>query len=557
MACAFATFLPFTAFAGGKKATPTIALSANAEQQNLSWAINKDWQSATLRIGSPNIDAFSIDFDLSQPISFSILDIDGNKLPDGLYTWELKVNTEALQTRQETAPDAGSSTNEQGLSASGVVSILNGSFVIPKSTGVDSDTPSALKDQVFSDDLIVQGSIATGFDAVNGESFGFDTIRLKENNLRIHFQDTSVSASFPTRDWRILINDTGNGGGNYFGIEDTDAGTIPFRVEAGAGNHALYVDNGGEVGFGTSTPVVELHSVSGDTPTLRLEQDGSSGFTAQSWDLGSNETNFFIRDASNSSRIPFKIKPAAPTNALFVDVDGDIGLGTQSPDSRLDIEDAVPALRFTNTTANSTWDLSTSSTGVGVASTSTSGTVLEVSASSDPAIVFRDRDEGAAWSMTAKGGDELFEVTNPDGDVSWSITVDGDLTIPGSLTAAGTIYPSDFNIKNNIVPVDSKDMFKRVAEMPISTWTYNSDKKGTRHMGPMSQDFKAAFNLGDKDTAINVVDAGGVALAAIQGIDQVIKEKDAKIEALEMKQKRMEQQLQTLLKEVQSMKEKN
>ena len=55
-----------------------------------------------------------------------------------------------------------------------------------------------MPDQVIPDDLIVQGSLCVGFDCVNNESFGFDTIRLKENNTRIKFEDTSVGASRPT-----------------------------------------------------------------------------------------------------------------------------------------------------------------------------------------------------------------------------------------------------------------------------------------------------------------------------------------------------------------------
>ena len=58
-------------------------------------------------------------------------------------------------------------------------------------------------DQVFIDDVIVQGSLCVGQDCSNGENFGFDTQRLKENNLRIHFNDTSASASFPSNDWRL------------------------------------------------------------------------------------------------------------------------------------------------------------------------------------------------------------------------------------------------------------------------------------------------------------------------------------------------------------------
>ncbi|MDH3745967.1 MAG: hypothetical protein OES47_12775, partial [Acidobacteriota bacterium] len=80
--------------------------------------------------------------------------------------------------------------------------------------------PAATADQVILDDLIVDGSACIGQDCVNGESFGFDTIRIKENNLRIKAQDTSSSASFPTRDWQITFNDSSNGGQNKFSIDD-------------------------------------------------------------------------------------------------------------------------------------------------------------------------------------------------------------------------------------------------------------------------------------------------------------------------------------------------
>ncbi len=39
-----------------------------------------------------------------------------------------------------------------------------------------------------------------------------------------------------------------------------------------------------------------LHATTGDTPTLRLEQDGSGSFTPQTWDIRANETDFRIVD---------------------------------------------------------------------------------------------------------------------------------------------------------------------------------------------------------------------------------------------------------------------
>ena len=187
---------------------------------------------------------------------------------------------------------------------------------------------TAQADIVHLDDVIVDGSICVGLDCVNGESFGFDTLRLKENNLRIKAQDTSNSASFPTNDWQITFNETSNGGANKFSIDDIDGGRTPFTIEASAPSNSLYVDDGGRLGFGTSTPVVELHVVNGDTPTLRLEQNGSSGFTPQTWDVAGNEAGFFVRDVTNGSTLPFRIIPTAPSQSLVIDADGQVVMGS-------------------------------------------------------------------------------------------------------------------------------------------------------------------------------------------------------------------------------------
>lgn len=196
---------------------------------------------------------------------------------------------------------------------------------------------AASADQVFLDDLIVDGSACVGMDCANGENFGFDTLRLKENNLRIHFDDTSSTGSFPYNDWRIVANDSSNGGGNYLAIEDATASRQVFRVDAGAPANSLRVDSAGDVGIGTSNPVMELHMVDGDTATIRLEQDGSVGFNPQTFDIAANEANFFVRDVTNGSTLPFKIQPGAGTNLLYLASDEQIGVNTQSPDAGLHV----------------------------------------------------------------------------------------------------------------------------------------------------------------------------------------------------------------------------
>ena len=70
-------------------------------------------------------------------------------------------------------------------------------------------------------------------------------------------------------------------------------------------------------------------------------------------------------------------------------------------------------------------------------------------------------------------------------------------------------------------------------ELPISEWSYKTAADGTRHIGPMAQDFSAAFGLGNSNTSIATLDVGGVALAAIQALEAENRALEARIEALE------------------------
>jgi peptidoglycan hydrolase CwlO-like protein len=64
---------------------------------------------------------------------------------------------------------------------------------------------------------------------------------------------------------------------------------------------------------------------------------------------------------------------------------------------------------------------------------------------------------------------------------------------------------------------------EKITTLPIRTWNYTNDP-ASRHIGPVAQDFHAAFNLGTDDKHIATVDADGVALAAIQGLNQKVDE---------------------------------
>ncbi len=91
------------------------------------------------------------------------------------------------------------------------------------------------------------------------------------------------------------------------------------------------------------------------------------------------------------------------------------------------------------------------------------------------------------------------------------------LQVVGTVQASGFITSSDRDQKENIRPVDAATILDKVAALPIATWTFKQEPNGT-HVGPMAQDFHAAFGFGNTDTGIMTVDADGVALAAIQAL---------------------------------------
>jgi hypothetical protein len=92
---------------------------------------------------------------------------------------------------------------------------------------------------------------------------------------------------------------------------------------------------------------------------------------------------------------------------------------------------------------------------------------------------------------------------------------------------------SDRNVKENFQPVDGRAILEKLATLPITTWNAIGTDPDVRRMGPMSQDFYAAFGLGDDDKVITTGDLDGVALASIQGLYAIVQAQEGQIAALQ------------------------
>jgi len=472
----------------------------------------------------------------------------GVTLEDGQYVWELRATPVIDPDVKKVLMQARDSGEEkelaQELRREGLIPweaiVQSGFFTVTKGrillddeepVGKKTDPELTTKDFVILDDLIVDGSACIGFDCVNGEVFGFDTIRLKENNLRIKFDDTSVAASFPRTDWQLTANDSANGGASKFSIDDISGGRTPFTVEANAPSHSLYVDDGGRVGFGTSTPVVDLHVKDGDTPTLRLEQDTSSGFAAQTWDVAGNETSFFVRDATNGSTLPFRIRPGASSQSLVIDSDNDIGIGLLSP----------------------SFDLHVQRSGAGA----NDFLKLENTNAAAQTVRFELANNAATWRFeAAPGGGFTFDKVSTVGqevfirDANDALGGNATLTVDGSVEADNVVFPSSRAFKTDFVTLDPRDVLAKVAGLEMTSWRFKEDVSGLRHIGPIAEDWASAFPLGGRDTQVSVMDVGGVALTAIQGLN-------VKIEELEAEKAGLRAEIEELRAMVQAMSQGN
>jgi hypothetical protein len=424
-------------------ATPVVAAPTSVGPANVhlgvtqvEWVPTQEFAGLQLTLSGPD-GVTRLSFGAGENARFDLTSLAGEV--DGVYTWELTARpllddtTARALAAARVASDGGDRTRpsslppRESLIQSGSFRVDGGAIVQPAEEDpqpaqrvVAEANRATAAVQVINQDLVVQGSLCVGLDCVSSESFGFDTIRLKENNLRIHFNDTSNSASFPSNDWRLVANDSANGGRNVFYLEDSNSGREVFSVEAGARSNSIWVDISGDVGFGTSSPALDLHVKAGDSPGLRLEQDGSSGFTPQIWDLAGNEANFFLRDVTNSSDLPFRVYPGTGDDNLVLR-NGRVGIGTNDPSASLQIVGNDGATSQLIQETNGTID---------------TRSLLSLENNGGAGFSLENTNSGQEWRLDTGGGD--FNITLIGTGEQFELDAAGNVTIPGEITTSGS-----------------------------------------------------------------------------------------------------------------------
>lgn len=113
------------------------------------------------------------------------------------------------------------------------------------------------------------------------------------------------------------------------------------------------------------------------------------------------------------------------------------------------------------------------------------------------------------------------------GDQVMYLGGDGGLNIAGSLSQG-----SDRESKEAIKTLDGEAVLEKVLALPIYEWNYIRDPRKARHIGPMAQDFHAAFGLGNSETRLSPSDVSGVTVVAVQALHEKVAAQEAEIESL-------------------------
>lgn len=167
--------------------------------------------------------------------------------------------------------------------------------------------------------------------------------------------------------------------------------------------------------------------------------------------------------------------------------------------------------------------------------------MLEMVNNGGTSVNFTNSATSQTWALRAGvNGANVFDLYRVGGSLLVRVNGAGNMTLAGTLTQNSNVHD-----KTGIEVVDAQAVLGKLQALPIRRWRYKADE-GSAHVGPMAQDFHAAFGLGADATKIAPGDMAGVALVAIQAQQQRMKSQDERLARLEAENEALRAQLRVL-----------
>lgn len=499
--------LPAAAPAGSP---PGEIATAYYGSSSITWDVATNYTQAIVTVSGDG-HRLSRRFTAGDAITFPLLDERGLALPDGAYGYELRLLS-GEQSTDGLDGDLGTNRRRE-LVASGRFEIAGGSVRSLRESedgGVGSPSAPEAPHHVASATTMTGRLCLGNTDCASGYT-PTDSIEIVDSGIpEITFRNDMDN---PSRYWEIEATNSS--------IHFTDVLSGNFNVltiEEGSPSNSLHIDSEfslGKVGLGTALPATGLH-LAGDTD-ITLEEPGVA-----TWRVGTQsdvgDVQFELVDdgaggsvldilvlennfATTPSGTGVGIYAGNPDASLHVGSPG-LGLGGGDGSAQIMIEET------NGTTANRR--------------------LLEMR-NNGPVTVRYVNTAGLNWNLNALNGGFVTSVAG-SGQNEMLLEPDGDLVIAGNLSQG-----SSREIKQGFSPVDSAEILSLVAGLPLSHWSYRADAQAARHIGPMAEDFHTQFGVGADEQHLSPSDVGGVALAAIQALNDLVAAKEARIVELEQK----------------------